>query len=143
MIVDLEGVASLTVARAISQADLVIVPMQASALDSTVGSSAIALVREQAEVLGREIRHAVVLTRTSAAVMSRVQRDLQDQLAAAGVDQITPSLVQRAAFGELFAHGGDLEAMAADPTIETAGNIEAAVANAREFTEAVYARLTA
>lgn len=52
VIVDLEGVASQLVSRAISQADLVIVPMQPTALDAEIGSEALALVREEEEALG-------------------------------------------------------------------------------------------
>ncbi|MCY3874850.1 MAG: ParA family protein [Rhodobacteraceae bacterium] len=141
VIVDLEGVASQTVSRAISQADLVLVPMQATALDAEIGSEALALVREEEEALRRKIRHAVVLTKTSAAVRSRVQRDLEEQLAAAGIDVINPTLVNRAAFGELFALGGDLQFMAADPNVKTGGRIEGAIENAEAFTEAVYRRL--
>ena len=141
VIVDLEGIASQIVSRAISQADLVIVPMQPTALDAEVGSEALGLVQEEEEALGREIPHAVVLTKTSAAVKSRVQRELEAQLVAAGIDLIEPSLVLRAAFAELFAHGGDLEAMMDDPNIATGGRVDRAIVNAREFTEAVYERI--
>lgn len=141
VIVDLEGVASQLVSRAISQADLVIVPMQPTALDAEIGSEALALVREEEEALGRSIRHAVVLTKTSAAVKSRVQRELEDQLGGAGVDVIEPSLVARAAFSELFAYGGDLTSMMNDPEIVTGGKVDKALINAQAFTEAVYERL--
>lgn len=141
VIVDLEGIASQIVSRAISQADLVIVPMQPTALDAEVGSEALGLVQEEEEALGKEIPHAVVLTKTSAAVKSRVQRELEAQLMAAGIDLIEPSLVLRAAFAELFAHGGDLEAMMDDPNIATGGRVDRAIVNAREFTEAVYERI--
>ncbi|NEY92265.1 ParA family protein [Tabrizicola oligotrophica] len=141
VIVDLEGVASQLVSRAISQADLVIVPMQPTALDAEIGSEALALVREEEEALGRKIRHAVVLTKTSAAVKSRVQKELESQLRGAGVDVIEPSLVARAAFSELFAVGGDLTAMMSDPQIVTGGKVDKALENARAFTEAVYERL--
>lgn len=141
VIVDLEGIASQIVSRAISQADLVIVPMQPTALDAEIGSEALGLVREEEEALGRKIPHAVVLTKTSAAVKSRVQRDLESQLAAAGIDLIEPSLVSRTAFAELFAYGGDLEAMMKDPDMKTGGRIDRAAANARQFTEAVHERI--
>ena len=133
VVVDLEGVASQLVSRAISQADLVIVPMQATALDAEIGSEALALVRD--------IPHAVVLTKTSAAVRSRVQRDLEKQLEEAGIDVIRPPLVARAAFSELFAYGGDLTAMMNNPDIVTGGKVDKALANATSFTEAVYERL--
>jgi chromosome partitioning protein len=141
VIVDLEGVASQMVSRAISQADLVLVPMQPTALDAEIGSEALALVREEEEALGRKIRHAVVLTKTNAAVKSRVQKELEEQLRGAGIDVIEPSLVSRAAFSEIFAFGGDLTAMAQNPAMVTGGRIDKALENAKAFTEAVYERL--
>lgn len=141
VIVDLEGVASQLVSRAISQADLVIVPMQPTALDAEIGSEALALVKEEEEALGRPIRHAVVLTKTSAAVKSRVQKELEAQLKAAGIDMIEPSLVARAAFSELFAYGHDLTAMLKDADMVTGGKIDKALENAQAFAEAVYERL--
>ena len=141
VIVDLEGVASQLVSRAISQADLVIVPMQPTALDAEIGSEALALIREEEEALGRTIRHAVVLTKTSAAVKSRVQKELEEQLRGAGIDLIEPSLVARAAFSELFAYGGDLTTMMNDPRMTTGGKIDTALQNARAFAEAVHDRL--
>ena len=141
VIVDLEGVASQLVSRAVSQADLVIVPMQATALDAEIGSEALSLVREEEDALKRSIRHAVVLTKTSAAIKSRVQKELEAQLREAGVDVIEPPLVSRAAFSEIFAHGGDLTAMLADPSFTTGGNVGTALINATRFTEAVHERL--
>ena len=141
VIVDLEGIASQLVSRAISQADLVIVPMQATALDAEIGSEALALVREEEDALGRKIRQAVVLTKTSAAVKSRVQKELEEQLRGAGIDVIEPSLVARSAFSEIFAYGGDLAAMMNDPKMMTGGKVEKALENAQRFAEAVYERL--
>jgi chromosome partitioning protein len=141
VIVDLEGVASQLVSRAISQADLVIVPMQPTALDAEIGSEALALVKEEEEALNRTIKHAVVLTKTSAAMKSRVQTELENQLRGAGIDMIEPSLVARAAFSELFAHGGDLTSMLNNPDIVTGGKVDKALLNAQAFAEAVYERL--
>ena len=141
VIVDLEGIASQLVSRSISQADLVIVPMQPTALDAEIGSEALALVREEEEALGRSIRHAVVLTKTSAAVKSRVQKELEQQLRTAGIDVIEPSLVARSAFSELFAYGNDLTAMMNNPQMTTGGRVDRAIENARAFTEAVYDRI--
>ncbi len=72
---------------------------------------------------------------------SRVQKDLEEQLKSAGIDVITPSLVARAAFSELFAYGGDLSAMASDPEMVTGGKVDKALENAQRFMEAVYERL--
>lgn len=141
VLVDLEGVASQLVSRAISQADLVIVPMQPTALDAAIGSEALTLIREEEEALGRSIKHAVVLTKTSAAMKSRVQRELEDQLGEAGITIIEPSLVARNAFSEIFAYGSDLRAMRDDPKFVTGGNVASAIENATKFAEAVYDQL--
>ena len=115
--------------------------MQPTALDAEIGSEALALVKEEEEALGRTIRHAVVLTKTSAAVKSRVQKELEHQLRDAGIDVIEPSLVARPAFSELFAYGGDLTAMMNNPEMITGGRVDRALENARAFTEAVYDRI--
>lgn len=139
VIVDTEGIASQAVSRATAMADLVIVPMQPTTLDAAIGSRALALVRDEAEILRRPIRSAVVLTKTGA-IKTRIQRQLEADLAEAEVDLIEPPLANRTAFAELFTYGGDLEAMAARK-INTGGNIDAAIANAQVFVEAVYDRL--
>ena len=116
-------------------------PDATDSTDAEIGSEALALVREEEEALGRSIRHAVVLTKTSAAVKSRVQKELEEQLRGAGIDVIEPSLVARAAFSELFAYGRDLTAMMNDPEMMTGGKVDKALINAQAFAEAVYERL--
>ena len=51
VLVDLEGTANRLVSRAITQADLVLVPLQASALDSNEASRAVGLIHEEEEAL--------------------------------------------------------------------------------------------
>lgn len=135
VIVDLEGVASRLVSRAISQADLVITPMRATTLDATIGARALQLIAEEEEALDRRIPHAVVFTMTKA-VRSRQHSGIADSLAAQGVDLIDPPLMERAAFSALFEFGGDLRGMPAQ------GNMDAAIENAAQFAQAVYRRLT-
>lgn len=56
VLVDLEGTANRLVSRAITQADLVLIPLQASALDSNEASRAVGLIQEEEEALeGRVI----------------------------------------------------------------------------------------
>lgn len=136
VIVDLEGVASRLVSRAISQADLVITPMRATTLDATVGVRALQLIREEEEALDRRIPHAVVFTMTRA-VRSRQHSGIEASLRDQGVDLIEPPLMERTAFSALFEFGGDLRGMPAQ------GNMAAAIGNAEDFARAVYARLTA
>jgi chromosome partitioning protein len=135
VIVDLEGVASRLVSRAISQADLVVTPMRATTLDATIGVRALALIAEEEEALDRKIRHLVVFTMTKA-IKSKQHRGIAESLAGQGVDLVNPPLMERAAFSALFEFGGDLRAMPPQ------GNMDAAIENAREFAQAIYQRLT-
>lgn len=134
VLVDLEGVASRLVSRAISQADLVITPMRATTLDATVGVRALQLIAEEEEALDRKIAHAVVFTMTKG-VKSRQHSGIEASLAEQGVDLIEPPLMERAAFSALFEFGGDLR------TMPPQGNMEAARENAALFAQAVYQRL--
>jgi chromosome partitioning protein len=135
VVVDLEGVASRLVSRAISQADLVVTPMRATTLDATIGVRALALIAEEEEALDRKIPHAVVFTMTKA-IKSKQHTGIAESLVGQGVDLINPPLMERAAFSALFEFGGDLRSMPAQ------GNMDAAIENAREFAQAIYKRLT-
>ncbi len=135
VVVDLEGVASRLVSRAISQADLVLTPMRATTLDATIGARTLALIAEEEEALGRPIRHAVVFTMTRP-IESKQHRGIEASLAAQGVDVVRPPLMERAAFSALFEFGGDLRSMPAQ------GRMESALENAAAFARAVYRRLT-
>lgn len=135
VIVDLEGVASRLVSRAISQADLVITPMRATTLDATIGVRALSLIAEEEEALDRSIQHAVVFTMTRA-IRSKQHKGIEQSLKEQGVDVIEPALMERAAFSALFEFGGDLRSMPAQ------GRMEGALDNASAFAQAVYHRLS-
>lgn len=135
VVVDLEGVASRLVSRAISQADLVLTPMRATTLDATIGARALQLIAEEEEALDREIPHAVVFTMTKA-IQSKQHKGIEASLRDQGVDVIDPPLMERAAFSGIFAFGGDLHSMPAQ------GNMDSARDNARAFAMQVYKRLT-
>lgn len=135
VIVDLEGIASRLVSRAISQADLVLTPMRATMLDATIGARAIELVAEEEEALDRTIPHAIVFTMTKA-ILSKQHKGISASLKSQGVDLIDPPLMERAAFSALFAYGGDLHSMPEQ------GNMERARENAGAFARQVFMRLT-
>ncbi len=136
IIVDLEGVASRLVSRAISQADLVLTPMRATTLDATIGVRALALIAEEEEAINRSIRHAVVFTMTRA-IRSKQHTGINLSLKGQGVDVIEPSLMERAAFSAFFEFGGDLRSMPAQ------GNMDGARENASAFAQEVFQRLSA
>lgn len=129
VIVDLEGTASLMVANAIGMSDLVVIPLQGSSMDAKGGAKTIRLIRNQERLARRKIPHGVALTRTSAAVTSRAMKNVQAQLARAGIEVFQTPIVERAAFRDLFDYGGTLETL--DPALVS--NIDKAQANARSF----------
>ena len=137
VIVDLEGTASLMVANAIGMSDLVIIPVQGSSMDARGGAKTIRLIRNQERMARRSIPHAVVLTRTSAAVTSRALRNVQEQLANGGIDVFQTAIVERAAFRDLFDYGGGI----ADLDPGSVSNIEKARKNAQSFAGEVLAKL--
>jgi len=135
VIVDLEGVASRMVSRAISQADLVLIPMRATILDATIGAQSLQLIAEEEEAVDRKIAHAVVFTMTRH-IRSKQERGIEASLREAGVDIIDPPLHERSAFSALFEYGGNLHTME-----NKQGNMDAAIQNALAFARAVYNRL--
>ncbi|WP_419741239.1 AAA family ATPase [Ruegeria sp.] len=137
IIVDLEGTASLMVANAIGMSELVLIPTQGSSMDARGGAKTIRLIRNQERMARRPIPHSVVLTRTSAAVTSRSLRNVQSQLAKAGIDVFETAIVERAAFRDLFDYGGPLERL--DPSLVR--NVDKARKNAESFAGEVIAKL--
>lgn len=137
VIIDLEGTASLMVANAIGMSDLVVIPTQGSSMDAKGASKTIKLIRNQARLAKREIPHAVLLTRVSAAVASRSLRNVRDQLDLAKIEVFASSIVERAAYRDLLDFGGLLSKL--DP--KQVSNLDKAIQNAMEFTAEVVERL--
>lgn len=137
VIVDLEGTASLMVANAIGMSDLVLIPTQGASMDAKGAAKTIKLIRNQERMARRSIPHSILLTRTSAAVASRSLRNVRDQLDKAGIDVLATSIVERAAYRDIFDYGGLLS----DLTPDQVSNIDKARENARAFAGEVIAKL--
>jgi chromosome partitioning protein len=139
VIIDLEGTASMMVGYAISRADLVIIPTQGSQLDAKQATRAIKLVEQQEKAFRKPIPHAVLLTRTSAAIQPRSLRHIQEQLLGYGVDMFETQIIEREAFRSLFSFGGSL----GDLNRKQVSNVDAAMSNARGFAAEVVEKLRA
>ena len=137
VVVDLEGTASMTVAYAISRADLVIIPVQGSQLDASEAAKAIRLIRQQEKAFSRHIPHAVLFTRTSAAIRPRLLQHIRGELQAAGVAIFAAQMHEREAFRAIFSFGGTLDTLQAAEV----SNLAAAQANAKSFAAEVIAML--
>lgn len=137
VVVDLEGTASMTVAYAISRADLVIVPSQGSQLDAVEAAKAIRLIRQQEKAFGRTIPHAVLFTRTSAAIRPRTLQHIRGEFEARGVPALETQMHEREAFRAVFSFGGTVDTLAAGQV----GGLDGAIRNARALGAEVVALL--
>ena len=137
--VDLEGTASFLVSRAISAASLVIVPIQASAIDVRQASKAIKIVQDEEKAVRRfdpkrHIEFRILMTRTPApgAPVSASQKELERDLEEAGIPRFRTTLAERQAFKAMFNQRLSLQELVGD---KRAGNLEAAYQNVETLTE--------
>ena len=137
VIVDTEGVADLRAAHAISASDLVIVPSQGTALDQDNAARAIKLIRDQEKPMRRKIPHAILLTRTSAAIESRGMKAAKRQLTENGIDVLETHLIEREAFKAIFSFNRTLDQLDHD---DVSGLVRARD-NARTFAAEVIEKL--
>jgi len=129
VVVDLEGTASMTVAYAISRADLVIVPTQGSQLDAIEAGKAVKLIRQQEKAFGRSIPYALLFTRTNAAIRPRTLQHIREEFQKHKVPSLRTQMQEREAFRAIFSFGGTLESLDASQV----SNRDAAIKNARDL----------
>ncbi len=139
MIVDLEGTASKIVLYAISQADFVVVPMQASFEDAKAASRAVRVIRQSEKMTPAPKPFAALLTRTSPMIRSRGLAHIQKGLIDAGVPILATELNERDAFKAMFSFQRTLDAL--DPA--AVPNLDKAKVNVALFAEEVIARIVA
>ena len=133
VIVDTEGLADLRAAHAASAADLVIIPTQGSALDMENAAKAIKLIREEERHSGRKIPHAILFTRTNAAIRTRGLRAAEEQLTTHGIEMLRTQLIEREAFKAIFSFCTTLEKLDA----KQVSGIDKAWFNAKAYTHEV------
>jgi chromosome partitioning protein len=138
VMVDLEGTANRLVSRAITQADLVLIPLQASALDSNEASRAVGLIQEEEEALeNRVIPYRIIMTRTNPQITTKIEAGIYRSLTKAGIPLLNTRLHERQAYKAIF-----VERLALSELGETVNGLEAARANAERLAEEVVALIT-
>jgi chromosome partitioning protein len=105
VIVDLEGTKNMRVGYAVSVADLVVIPMQPSALDANEAVEAIKLVKQTERGFKRRIDFAILLTRQSPIIKSKNFNDIYQQLTANNVPVLPSNLIEREAYRTMFSTG--------------------------------------
>lgn len=134
VLIDLEGAATRMNAFAMGESDLVLVPMGDEQPDAEGAIETLHQLALEARALRRDIPVRILFTRTQAAVKSRLQRSLNQQVRDR-VGAFSTELHARTAYSSLHNYGGTLYDL--DPS-EVSG-IEKAVGNAellaQELTE--------
>tara|TARA_A100001391_G_scaffold153406_1_gene111210 strand:+ start:293 stop:985 length:693 start_codon:yes stop_codon:yes gene_type:complete len=128
VIVDLEGTNSQLVAYAMSRSNLVIIPTQAGPMEGDSAADAIKLVKQQERAFRVRIPFAVLMTRMSAAIRSKIEKELTEQMASAAIPVFKTQLIERNAFKSMFAYKCTLDDLPASTY-----KLEDAKVNARAF----------
>jgi chromosome partitioning protein len=130
VIVDLEGTASRLMSYAISQSDLVIVPMKEQQQDAMAAIDVIQEIHRDMKATRREIPYVVLFTQTKAAVKSRTARHISSQFQTNNrIPVLRSEIVERDAFSAIFSIGGAVQNL--DKT--KVNGIEKALDNIEQF----------
>lgn len=108
VLIDLEGTKNMRVTYAVSQADLIIVPVQGSTLDANEAVEAIKLIKRTEKGFNKEINFSILFTRMPAAIQSRNFSDIAKQFLEAEMPVFSNQLVEREAFKTMFSTGKTL-----------------------------------
>ena len=140
VIVDLEGTASRLTSYAISQSDLVIVPMKEQQQDALAAIDIIKEIHRDMKAVRRSIPYAVLFTQSRAAVKSRTARFIAAQFRDnPNIDTFDTEIHERDAFSAIFSAGGSVRTL----NSKDVNNLEAAIGNVTAFAAEVVARLKA
>lgn len=138
VIIDLEGTASRLMSYAISQADLVIIPMKEQQQDALAALDVIQEVHRDMKATRRRIPYAVLFTQSRAAVKSRTARHIAAQFRDnPHIDTFKTEIHERDAFAAMFSMGGTVAEMSPSDV----NGLDKALANVEAFRSEVVAKL--
>jgi chromosome partitioning protein len=116
----------------------VLIPLQASALDSNEASKAVSLIREEEEMLeSRIIPFRVIMTRTNPLITSKIEKEIYRSLANAEVPLMNTRLHERQAYKAIFVRRQTLHELDSD-----VNGLEAARENAETLAAEVIDLIT-
>jgi chromosome partitioning protein len=153
LIIDLEGTASQLVTYAISQADLVLIPFEPTPMEARQAARAVQLVRNTGRMMNKSIAHGLLLTRVNAAFQTNDEKDVRKEMEAANMPVLRTAIVRRAAYTRIFREGyllrelfeqsvDEVKTSTASQQERTLKPLEAAIQNAKDYTQEVMNALT-
>jgi chromosome partitioning protein len=135
--VDLEGIASRLLSRALSRSHLVLIPLNPSPIDARLAASAVELVYQESEMLQRDIPYRLVWSRYPAAVQTRSFKRIAEEIKLAELNILYTGLVERAAYRDIFEFGASLDEL----DIHQTSGLEQARSNAHALASELVSQL--
>jgi chromosome partitioning protein len=140
VIVDLEGTASRLTSYAISQSDLVILPLKEQQQDALAAIDIIKEIHRDMKAVRRTIPFAVLFTQSKVVAKSRTARFIARQFRDnPQIDTFKTEIHERDAFAAIFAAGGSVRSLNASDV----NNLDAAITNVIDFAGEVIGKLKA
>ncbi|MFN3828385.1 MAG: AAA family ATPase [Micavibrio sp.] len=139
VLIDLEGTKNMRVGFAVSQADLVIIPVQGSILDANEAAEAIKLIKQTEKGFKRKIDFAILFTKMPAAIVTKNFSDIARQFAEYRIPVLGTRLLEREAFRTMFSTGRCLH----DLTDSQVGGLVKAREDSYALAEAIVNRINA
>ena len=137
VIVDLEGTANMRVSYAVSQSDLVLIPVKPSMLDAREAMKAISLVRRTEAVANRVINYSIFFSQMPAALITKNFRDIAKQFEKLDISVLDVQMIEREAFRTIFSIGGTVHTLKDN----NVGGLEAARKNSFHLAQSIINRL--
>lgn len=137
VIIDLEGSASRMTSRALARSHLVLVPFNLSPIDAELAAQAVRAIKEEEEALQRSIPFRLVRSRTNAAIATKTSKRIVDAINAAELPLLGTSLVERAAYRDIFEFG----LLLTELDNGTTSGVQNAITNAAELAQSVVSAL--
>ena len=131
VLIDLEGKASLLTSRAILKSDFVVVPMQASLPDAVQADRIINLIKDDEQILEKEIKHAVLFNRTSPLIKTKIEKQIFNDIKEADYPLFDSQLNERIAYKNIFFDKSDLYNLSG----KNVSGLDKAISNAEQFVE--------
>ena len=140
VIIDLEGTASRLTSYAISQCDLVVIPMKEQQQDAEAALDVIREIHRDMKATRRNIPYAVLFTQSKVIAKSRTSRHIASQFREnPKIDVFDTEIFERDAFAALFTNGGTVRAL----DQKQVNNLDRAIENVRDFAAEVVLKLRA
>lgn len=136
-IIDLPGVRSPLLPRALGHSDHVLIPVQGCAMDAQGGAHVLEMLKFLADKVNIRIPHSVVLTRVNPLVSTRAMTAVRELLSSRNVHVLDTPIIERAAFRDIFDLGGTLQDL--DPA--RVSNLDKARDNARAYAHEILSRV--